>query len=73
MSECPYCGWPDDEPVRDVSRHPTAEGALVWTRCACGSLQARVLASGGVRIVTRGKPDAAEALEGAGAEATGTA
>ncbi|RAJ62568.1 hypothetical protein K378_03921 [Streptomyces sp. Amel2xB2] len=56
MSDCPYCGWPDDEPVQGVSRHPTAEGVLAWTRCACGSLQARVLTGGTVRIVTRGKP-----------------
>ncbi|QPP08513.1 hypothetical protein G4Z16_21300 [Streptomyces bathyalis] len=58
MSHCPYCGWPDDQPVRDLSQHPTGEGILVWTRCACGSLQARLLTAGILRIVTRGKPAA---------------
>ncbi|OEU87106.1 hypothetical protein DB35_26650 [Streptomyces abyssalis] len=56
MSDCPYCGWPDDEPVRNLSEHPTGDGVLFWTRCACGSVQARVLTGGTVRIVTRGKP-----------------
>ncbi|SCK10997.1 hypothetical protein [Streptomyces sp. WMMB 322] len=56
MSHCPYCGWPDDQPVRDLSQHPTGEGVLVWTRCACGSVQARLLTAGTLRIMTRGKP-----------------
>lgn len=56
MSYCPYCGRPDNEPPQHLSRHSTGEGALVWTRCTCGSLQARVLTGGSLRIVTRGKP-----------------
>jgi hypothetical protein len=56
MSQCPYCGWPDGTPVRDLSRHPTEEGVLSWTRCACGSVQARLFTGGTVRIVARGQP-----------------
>jgi hypothetical protein len=38
---CPFCGR--DESVADtvLSRHTTSTGTLVWTRCACGALQAR--------------------------------
>ncbi|HEX5569471.1 MAG TPA: hypothetical protein VFY14_21540 [Streptomyces sp.] len=56
-SLCPYCGWPDAQPVRVVSRHSTSTGQTVWTRCACGSLQMRVLDAAGVRIAVRGRPD----------------
>ena len=56
MSDCPYCGRPDDRPVQDVSQHSTGEGVLAWTRCGCGSLQARMLSSGTVRVVARGRP-----------------
>lgn len=58
MSNCPYCGWPDDQPVQDLSQHQTGEGVLVWTRCACGSVQARLLTGGTTEIVTRGRPPA---------------
>jgi len=37
---CPYCGWPTAEPFQVVSRHVTSEGTLIWSRCACGRLQA---------------------------------
>ena len=60
MSCCPYCGWPDDDPVQDLSLHRTADGAVVWTRCGCGSLQARVLTSGTLTIVARGRPSATD-------------
>ncbi|MEV8592584.1 hypothetical protein [Streptomyces sp. NPDC052012] len=54
---CPHCGWPDDaEPFQVVSRHGTAAGSTVWTRCGCGSLQVRVADGGGVRIVSRSRP-----------------
>lgn len=54
---CPYCGWPDRaEPFQVVSRHGTAAGSTVWTRCGCGSLQVRVVDGGGVRIVSRSRP-----------------
>ncbi|MHA6618818.1 hypothetical protein [Pseudonocardia sp. DLS-67] len=36
---CPVCGWPTTEPYQVVSRHRTSEGMIVWSRCACGSLQ----------------------------------
>ncbi|MFF3717470.1 hypothetical protein [Streptomyces prasinus] len=56
---CPYCGWPDDaEPFRLVSRHGTAAGSTVWTRCGCGSLQVRTVDGRGARVVTRGRPPA---------------
>lgn len=56
---CPYCGWPDDgEPFRLVSRHTTAAGSTVWTRCGCGSLQVRVADDRGSRVVTRSRPPA---------------
>ncbi|MFI5567242.1 hypothetical protein ACIA6T_07725 [Streptomyces sp. NPDC051740] len=54
---CPYCGWPDDaEPFRVVSRHGTAAGSTVWTRCGCGSLQVRAVDDRGARIVSRSRP-----------------
>ncbi|GAA3494987.1 hypothetical protein GCM10019016_020870 [Streptomyces prasinosporus] len=54
---CPYCGWPDDaEPFQVVSRHGTAAGGTVWTRCGCGSLQARAVDGRGVRVVSRSRP-----------------
>jgi hypothetical protein len=56
MSACPYCGWPDDKPVQTLSRHSTVDGLLVWTRCICGSLQARQICGGSVTVVVRGRP-----------------
>ncbi|MGJ5894434.1 hypothetical protein DF268_11635 [Streptomyces sp. V2] len=58
MSTCPYCGWPDDQPAQTVSQHRTEDGLTVWTRCACGSLQARVLTTASVRISVRAHPPA---------------
>jgi hypothetical protein len=56
---CPHCGWPDDaEPFQVVSRHDTAAGRTVWTRCGCGSLQVRVVDDRGTRVVTRSRPTA---------------
>ncbi|WP_055694712.1 hypothetical protein [Streptomyces prasinopilosus] len=56
---CPYCGWPDDaEPFRLLSRHGTAAGSTLWTRCGCGSLQGRAVDGRGTRVVTRGRPPA---------------
>lgn len=56
MSECPYCGWPDDQPVQTLSQHRTSEGLTLWTQCHCGSLQARLLTAGTVAITLRGQP-----------------
>ncbi|MFD7712638.1 hypothetical protein ACFV6E_31585 [Streptomyces sp. NPDC059785] len=54
---CPYCGWPDDaEPLQVLSRHTTASGHTVWTRCGCGSLQIRVVDGAGLRMVSRSRP-----------------
>ncbi|MFJ4367264.1 hypothetical protein ACIP4S_24265 [Streptomyces chartreusis] len=54
---CPHCGWPDDaEPFRIISRHDTAAGSTMWTRCGCGSLQVRVVDARGMRIVSRSRP-----------------
>ncbi|MFF8634191.1 hypothetical protein ACF052_08305 [Streptomyces pilosus] len=56
-TRCPYCGWPDDaEPFRVVSRHGTASGSTVWTRCGCGSLQVRAVDGRGSRVVSRSRP-----------------
>ena len=54
FTRCPYCGHQDARPFQVLSRHATAEGQTVWTRCACGSLQWRVRDAAGERIVTRG-------------------
>ncbi|MEV0935884.1 hypothetical protein ACIBMX_02705 [Streptomyces phaeochromogenes] len=64
---CPYCGWPDRaEPFQVVSRHGTAAGHTVWTRCGCGSLQMRVVDARGMRVVSRSRPAAERAAaEGA--------
>ncbi|MEZ7005889.1 hypothetical protein [Streptomyces sp. AD55] len=57
---CPHCGWPDGaEPFRRVSAHTTAAGSTVWTRCACGSLQVRVVDDRGSRVVSRSGPSPA--------------
>jgi hypothetical protein len=54
---CPHCGWPDGaEPFQVVSRHSTAAGGTVWTRCGCGSLQVRVVDDRGTRVVSRSRP-----------------
>ncbi|MGA5139676.1 hypothetical protein [Streptomyces azureus] len=54
---CPHCGWPDGgEPFQVLSRHATATGRTEWTRCGCGSLQVRVVDSGGMRVVSRSRP-----------------
>ncbi|MBE8476414.1 hypothetical protein [Streptomyces justiciae] len=54
---CPHCGWPDDaEPFQVVSRHATAAGSTLWTRCGCGSLQVRTVDDRGMRIVSRSGP-----------------
>lgn len=58
MSMCPYCGWPDDQPRQTLSRHDTGDGVTMWTRCACGSLQARILTAGSTRITARSRPAA---------------
>lgn len=56
-TRCPYCGWPDDaEPFQVVSRHGTATGSTVWTRCGCGSLQVRAVDQRGMRVVSRSRP-----------------
>lgn len=54
---CPHCGWPDRAvPFQVVSRHITAAGVTVWTRCGCGSLQTRVVDAAGTRVVSRSRP-----------------
>jgi len=58
-ARCPHCGRPDGaEPFQVVSRHGTASGSTVWTRCGCGSLQVRVEDGCGMRIVSRSRPAA---------------
>ncbi|MFJ6080381.1 hypothetical protein ACIQI8_03180 [Streptomyces sp. NPDC092369] len=58
---CPHCGWPDAaDPFQVLSRHATAAGLTLWTRCGCGSLQVRSVDERGVRIVSRGRPAAAQ-------------
>ncbi|MBB3662958.1 transcriptional regulator NrdR family protein [Prauserella sediminis] len=61
MTTCPFCGWPDSDVVAVLSRHRTPEGETVWTRCACGSLQTRVVGAAGTAVVVRGRPHEAEA------------
>lgn len=61
MSTCPYCSWPDSEPIDVLSEHRTAEGLTMWTRCPCGSLQVRLAAAGGIRLLARGRPYAVAA------------
>jgi hypothetical protein len=53
---CPHCGWPESEPFVEASRHRTAAGQTVWTRCVCGSLQMRVVTATGARVVARSRP-----------------
>ncbi|MDO0938600.1 hypothetical protein QQY66_45350 [Streptomyces sp. DG2A-72] len=64
---CPHCGRPDGaEPFQVVSRHVTAAGAAVWTRCGCGSLQVRVVDDHGMRIVSRSRPARTEPCPASG-------
>ena len=53
---CPYCGRPDAEPFRVLSRHRTSAGQTLWTRCTCGSLQVRERDAAGERIAARSRP-----------------
>jgi hypothetical protein len=63
---CPHCGWPDAaEPFQVVSRHGTAAGRTVWTRCGCGSLQVRSVDDRGTRVVSRSRPAIAPSATGA--------
>jgi hypothetical protein len=39
---CSACGWTDDDGAAVVSRHHTSEGVVVWTRCVCGAVRARL-------------------------------
>ncbi|MBE1463536.1 hypothetical protein [Kibdelosporangium phytohabitans] len=55
-TRCPHCGWPDSEPCSVLSRHVTPEGQTVRTRCACGSLQVRLITSAGAHVVSRSRP-----------------
>ncbi|MBO8186016.1 hypothetical protein [Streptomyces spirodelae] len=49
---CARCGWPLHDPYEIVSRHPVAEGSIVYARCACGTLRAWLARrSGGERLV----------------------
>ncbi|MBA2810739.1 MULTISPECIES: hypothetical protein [Streptomyces] len=62
---CPHCGWPDRaEPFQVVSRHATATGHTVWIRCGCGSVQVRVVDERGMRVVSRSRPAAPDAVRG---------
>lgn len=54
---CPHCKGADERPAQIISQHQTSAGLTVWTRCACGSLQARVVSSSGNRVVARGRPE----------------
>ncbi|WP_030674523.1 hypothetical protein [Streptomyces cellulosae] len=63
---CPHCGWPDGaEPFHVVSRHGTAAGRTVWTRCGCGSLQVRIVDDRGTRVISRSRPAVAHSAPGA--------
>lgn len=39
MSPCERCGWPVDQPLEIVSRHPTTAGMIIYARCVCGLLR----------------------------------
>ncbi|GAB3445980.1 hypothetical protein [Actinophytocola sediminis] len=56
LDHCPYCGLPNAQPLPVVSQHATTTGLTMWTRCRCGSLQARVVRAGQVMVVSRGRP-----------------
>ncbi|MFE9681501.1 hypothetical protein [Streptomyces sp. NPDC006285] len=56
VEACPYCGRPDRaEPFQVVSRHGTAGGHTLWTRCGCGSLQVRTVDAWGMRVLSRSR------------------
>ncbi|CAM3377618.1 hypothetical protein [Stackebrandtia soli] len=59
-THCPHCGWLDAEPYQTISRRLDRDSSqLVWTRCACGSLQLRRHQRGAEPVVvTRGRPTA---------------
>ncbi|WP_369199920.1 hypothetical protein [Streptomyces sp. PU-14G] len=53
---CATCGWPLRDPYETVSRHQVAEGTLVYSRCACGTLRAWLRRPEGVdRLVVGGR------------------
>ena len=55
-TRCPFCAWPDSEPLAVLSRHATPEGQTVWTRCVCGSVQVRLSTATGSYVVSRSRP-----------------
>lgn len=57
-THCPHCGWLDAEPYETISRRMNRDASqMVWTRCACGSLQLRQQPRGqAAYVVTRGRP-----------------
>ncbi|MPZ61378.1 MAG: hypothetical protein GEU93_08785, partial [Propionibacteriales bacterium] len=56
VSRCPFCGWPDDRPFRELSRHRTDGGETVWTRCACGSLRVLLVTTAAGCVAARSRP-----------------
>jgi hypothetical protein len=42
ITTCSVCGWTGDDREAIVSRHHTSEGVIVWTRCVCGTVRARL-------------------------------
>ncbi|MEV3938084.1 hypothetical protein AB0K52_19145 [Glycomyces sp. NPDC049804] len=53
---CWACGWTDDGNEAVVSRHRTSEGEIVWTRCVCGAVRARLHRFGPAEAVACADP-----------------
>ncbi|MEU5833478.1 hypothetical protein ABZ820_07310 [Streptomyces diacarni] len=61
---CATCGWPLHDPYETVSRHRVAEGTLVYSRCACGTLRAWLQRHEGVeQLVVGGRSTVADQPE----------
>lgn len=58
-STCRACGRAVTGAGRELSRHSTSEGVVVWVRCSCGAFQARVRPEGESteQVVAAGGPD----------------
>lgn len=49
---CPHCGSPDRGPHHLISAHSTSEGMILWSRCTCGAVEARLERN----VIARGRP-----------------
>jgi hypothetical protein len=78
VSTCRVCGRTDGRWERELSRHRTSQGEVVYTRCTCGSIAVRLLlprplADACVLVQSRAPEPVMDLLAGAGRRDASTA